>query len=113
MNRRDFVRFSATAGSMAAASLPLWAAQRPSDLLNAPQRFVGEQFYSDSGATLTLENAEAIPHDKRLRQWSLSFRSDRPLTEGTHYLRSQSAGETPLFMQCTGTTAHAYISQLA
>ena len=112
MNRRDFVRFSAVASSLASVSLPLFAAELPSDLLRSPERLVGHEFTLDNGATLTLDQAQSLSRDARWMQWELRFTSSSAMSEGIHELRSTTAGNVSLFMQCNGNVARASISRL-
>jgi hypothetical protein len=115
MNRREFVRFSALAASFVGAASPLFAAETSTDLLGSPDNLVGQQFALDDGTTLTLQGVESLTRDARLNQWLLRFSADKALTEGTHVLRSRTAGTVSLFLQCNadGDRARAHVSRLA
>lgn len=116
MDRRQFVRATSVVAATTVAivvSPVTFAAAARTDLLSAPDQFVGREFLLDDGTRVTLQRVDSLSRDPTWRQWELHFRGSSELTEGTYWFSTDSGAAVMLYVQANGSTARASISRLA
>lgn len=116
MNRRNFGRQTITCLTVVAtAPVALSAPQQaPVSWIKRPDLHIGSEYQLKTGDTIKLVAADRLHADQRLAQWSLTFSTQNPLTEGIYHLAATAnRQEFELFLQPKGLVSMAYTCCLA
>ncbi len=116
MNRRAFSGGAVTSAlaSLTMSGVTLASNRVGGNLMDAPDRCVGERFVTAGGAQVTLESAERVGRDARFAQWRLNFRTDSgQIADGIHALRAASGATVPLFLTTNGPLVLACVARAA